>query len=178
MLPNSAFYYSSRIPVRVYFDSQDSPLTDLRALIDIERTYGQRKPLAQRSPVLSATRHKAGPSSGSHSRQSSTTSIASVDLATPSATEGESATETDELLTETETETEFETSAVNRTAKRRSTRVFTSTSAGSEEVPRRSGSPLLSQHDLLNRYFRKDTILLHNIDLLRYVQRSHVRSFV
>ncbi|KAI0920604.1 phosphatidylethanolamine N-methyltransferase, variant 2 [Taiwanofungus camphoratus] len=133
----------------------------------IERTYGQRKPLAQRSPVLSATRHKAGPSSGSHSRQSSTTSIASVDLATPSATEGESATETDELLTETETETEFETSAVNRTAKRRSTRVFTSTSAGSEEVPRRSGSPLLSQHDLLNRYFRKDTILLHNIDLLR-----------
>ena len=33
-------------------------------------------------------------------------------------------------------------------------------------TPQLSKSPV-SQHDLFNRYFRKDAILLHNIDLLR-----------
>jgi phosphatidylethanolamine N-methyltransferase len=27
----------------------------------------------------------------------------------------------------------------------------------------------LSQHDLLNKYFRRDAVVLRNVDLLRYV---------
>ncbi|KZT68012.1 hypothetical protein DAEQUDRAFT_728277 [Daedalea quercina L-15889] len=138
----------------------------------IERTYGQKKLLAQRSPLASAsasvslsTSRKSRDSPVSHDRQ---VSASSVDLPTPSATEGETATETDGPVTETETETEYEskTRAPKRKLQRRS--VSSLGSAGSSESrARRPGSPLLSQHDLMNRYFRQDTIFLHNLDLLR-----------
>ncbi|CCM05928.1 uncharacterized protein FIBRA_08166 [Fibroporia radiculosa] len=132
----------------------------------IERTYGQRKLLAHRSPVLAATSGRLGKTSSSHTRESSESSVFSSDLNTPSATEGESATETDEVLTETETETEFVHARQNRN-KRRSTSSFGSNSTISDGTYRRSNSPLLSQHDFMNRYFRKDAIFFANVDILR-----------
>ncbi|PCH43169.1 phosphatidylethanolamine N-methyltransferase [Wolfiporia cocos MD-104 SS10] len=136
----------------------------------IERTYGQKKPLAQRFPLTIAMSRKIAHSTSSHNRQTSVASATSSDLPTPSATEGETATETDELMTDTETETEFENHTASAKAKRRSGSSFKSASSVSDGpfgTPRLSSSPVLSQHDLMNRYFRKDTIFLHNIDLLR-----------
>ncbi|OBZ74367.1 Phosphatidylethanolamine N-methyltransferase [Grifola frondosa] len=125
----------------------------------IERTYGHRKPLAQRSPLLSGV-CQSGNSTESHSRPPS---VSSVELSTPAATEGESATETDEVTTETETEFE-----IDSTVKRRPGFAFSSLH---DEVvshgPSRCRSPALSHHDLVHRYFRKDAIFLHNVDLLR-----------
>lgn len=134
---------------------------------DIERTYGQRKLLAHRTPLFPAsTSRKAEESSGksshSHSRQASTASAA-TDTSTPAATEGETATES-ELETETETELEYET--VRRRRRPDSLSSVSTPTIGST-VSKRARSPVLSQHDLLNRYFRKDSILFHNIDLLR-----------
>ncbi|GBE86958.1 Phosphatidylethanolamine N-methyltransferase [Sparassis crispa] len=132
----------------------------------IERTYGQRKPLAYRSPVIAAL-SQADVQSESHSRKDSSSSIEQTELSTPSATEGESATEPEELFTETETETEFETNFTSNRIKRLTG--FSSPFNGDllSYVPSRASSPPLSQHDLMNRYFRKDMVLLMNIDLLR-----------
>ncbi|KAI0728917.1 phosphatidylethanolamine N-methyltransferase [Fomitopsis betulina] len=134
----------------------------------IERTYGQKKLLAQRAPIAS---RKSRESPVSHDRAVSTSSISSIDLQTPSATEGETATETDGPITETETETEYESKA--KALKRKQQKRLSASSLGSVNVnsessrARRPGSPIMTQHDLMNRYFRHDTIFLHNIDFLR-----------
>ncbi|KAH9922238.1 phosphatidylethanolamine N-methyltransferase [Fomitopsis serialis] len=141
----------------------------------IERTYGQKKLLALRSPLASvssssSSSKKSRDSPVSHDRQVSSSSISSVDLPTPSATEGETATETDGPVTETETETEYEskTKAPKRKLQRRSASSLASAGSMSESSrTRRAGSPIVSQHDLMNRYFRQDTIFLKNLDLLR-----------
>ncbi|KZT00269.1 uncharacterized protein LAESUDRAFT_732419 [Laetiporus sulphureus 93-53] len=135
----------------------------------IERTYGQRKPLAMRSPLVLAVTVKSHQTSEYQSRQRSSSSVSSVlESATPSVTDGESATDTDDILTETETEMEFEASASGPKNKHRSLPSIVSASSDNGcAVLRRSDSPRLSQHDLMNRYFRKDTIFLHNVDLLR-----------
>ncbi|EJD05138.1 phosphatidylethanolamine N-methyltransferase [Fomitiporia mediterranea MF3/22] len=124
----------------------------------IERTYGQKKLLASRIPPVcesSLSRKSTRPSTPVHNRS---VSIA-TDNSTPSVTEGESATETD-----LETETELDIVEL------RTPRIGSSTSLPSISTSRSSRSPMtriLSQHDLLNRYFRKDVILLHNFDPLR-----------
>ncbi|KAJ3491905.1 hypothetical protein NLI96_g367 [Meripilus lineatus] len=132
----------------------------------IERTYGQRKLLAQRTPLFpTSTSRKPGESSGksshSHSRHVSTASAA-TDASTPAATEGETSTES-ELDTETETELEYE----NIRRRRPDSMSSVSTPTIGSTASKRARSPQLSQHDLLHRYFRKDTILFHNVDLLR-----------
>ncbi|THH20348.1 hypothetical protein EUX98_g8597 [Antrodiella citrinella] len=118
----------------------------------IERTYGQRKLLAQRTPLFPARRTPGGDTSGSHSRHES---AISGDIPTPAATDGETATETE---LDTETETEVVSAPLSHSASPRKR-----LSKGSKRV----ASPVQSQHDLLVQYFRQDTILFHNIDLLR-----------
>ena len=149
-------------------------------LVDIERTYGQRKILAQRIPIMprhkksesvdeqlafsaSGARYRGHVPTGSVSSISSISSFTSdqIDLPTPAPTEGDTATET-ELETERETDVEAE---------------ITPRSQGSTlPVEQLSYSPLpggstpptpASQHDLMNNYFRKDTLLISNVDLLR-----------
>lgn len=130
--------------------------TDLpQPSVDIERTYGQRKLLAQRTPLFPARRTPGGDVSGSHSRQESADSAISGDIPTPAATDGETATETE---LDTETETEVVSAPLSHSASPRKR-----LSKGSKRV----ASPVPSQHDLLVQYFRQDTILFHNIDLLR-----------
>ncbi|EIN05166.1 hypothetical protein PUNSTDRAFT_146058 [Punctularia strigosozonata HHB-11173 SS5] len=125
----------------------------------IERTYGQKKPIAQRIPLVTVSSRRSD--SVSESSRASPIAVSAQssrglsDATTPSQTEGETATET-ELETETETEYEDQHVAIRRVPQQH--RVVASS---------RPRSPPLSQHDLLNRYFRKDTIFLHNFDLLR-----------
>lgn len=143
---------------------------------DIERTYGQRKLLAHRTPLFPTATPKASAQqvSDNHTRKASAISAASAELSTPSVTEGESAAETDGPQTEYEDESDTENETPGAIMSRRKGRQTSSSSYASEPVsrandfnaPRRNKSPV-SQHDLFNRYFRKDAILLHNIDLLR-----------
>ncbi|KAJ6492894.1 phospholipid methyltransferase-domain-containing protein [Mycena vitilis] len=130
----------------------------------IERMYGQRKAIAKRTPMR--PRASAAPSAAS----TPVPSIAESDeytSSTPSATEGDTATETD---IETGTETEGE---ANVPSGRRRTRLghqqkpsnassFSLTEAG----PPKKKKPM-SQHDLFNKYFRRDTVVFKNLDLLR-----------
>ncbi|KAJ6463566.1 phosphatidylethanolamine N-methyltransferase [Mycena sanguinolenta] len=122
----------------------------------IERMYGQRKAIAKRTPV---SRRPA-------SSASITPSASGIDLDeynTPSATDGETATETD-----LETETELDTDAAPVSAGRRRTRSGHQQSpsdASSASPPKKKKA--VSQHDLLNKYFRRDTVILKNLDLFR-----------
>lgn len=141
--------------MRIHFDKVQHNICILIVIVaDIERTYGQRKLLAQRTPLFPARGRKASGDSGnvSHSRQESHDSVVSTD--TPAATDGETATDT-ELETETETEPVVMPSRREKAHK------------GSSTNSMSAASPAQSQHDLLNQYFRKDAILFHNIDLLR-----------
>ncbi|KAI0633043.1 phosphatidylethanolamine N-methyltransferase [Trametes polyzona] len=135
----------------------------------IERTYGQRKPLAQRSPLLlPKSSRKLEESSETHGRQSSVSSIASVDAPTPAATEGETATESEEVYTETETEQESESTRNHKTKRHNSLGLSSVNSR--DELSRSHYTKrvqAVSQHDLFHRYFRQDTVFLHHVDLLR-----------
>jgi phosphatidylethanolamine N-methyltransferase len=118
------------------------------------------------------------------SATSATSSVAGRE--TPSATEGETAAESDAIATDTSeaegeleaggTETEYEDPALaahKATSPRKSSSPPKSPKLGTHATLRkRTGrSPPAaaanSQHDLLARYFRKDAIVLHNVDLLR-----------
>lgn len=77
---------------------------------------------------------------------------------TPPATEGETASESE---LETDTETEYIATPEGKP------RPVTAAIHG---LPRRSSSrPRVSEHDLYHKYFRRDAVLLHNIDLFRHV---------
>lgn len=142
--------------------------------------YGQPKAIAKRTPlvpkstVTSSTNAVAGPS---------TRTVIEADpadiLATPAVTEGETATDTTELETEVEID-ETVVSRINESRGRENKRtlkhqlkpsVSSVSSAGSErpQPPLRYRRKAASQHDLLNKYFRHDTLVLGNIDLLRFV---------
>ena len=85
-------------------------------------------------------------------------------MSTPAPTEGDTATETD---FETERETDFETEIALQPRL---------TDSPAEQPPCSQPDESIypvpaSQHDLMNSYFRKDTVFISNIDLLRYVTR-------
>ena len=171
---SSVSYNSSRTLVRFPFliSVSSQPIS-----IDIERTYGQRKILAQRIPVMprhrksgSVDEQLASLASGTwnrgHAPTGSVSSVSSLtsdqaDLSTPAPTEGDTATETE---LETERETDLETDITPRSQR------------ATLPVERPPCSPFpdgntpltpASQHDLMNSYFRKDALLISNIDLLR-----------
>lgn len=143
---------------------------------DIERTYGQRKLLAQRTPFVPAASRKTADNDTpvkDHIRSASLSSTMSLDSTTPSATEGESATETDGPVTDSDSGTENEARSLTRRRKTRAdsdTRLSTLSTFGTNVS--RDKSPV-SQHDLFNRYFRKDVVLFYNLDPLRYVWPRH-----
>lgn len=161
------------------------PQLFLAGFTDIERTYGQRKILAQRIPIM--PRHKksasvderpSSPASGlrhrGHAPTGSVSSISSFasdqsDLRTPASTEGETATETE---LETERETDLEMDAASRSQRTASPGSQRSCSDPPDENTLPSPA---SQHDLMNSYFRKDTLFVSNVDLLRYSTRVFVQ---
>ncbi len=151
--------------------------------------YGQRKLMSLRTPVARDSPHSneveveartsASPLLGETPRPSQCPLSEWIDEWTPSATEGETATDTD-VLSETETEYEahqdhdlptFKGSKQLIPSPKSFTRPLPSKSTRSR-VRRQSSS----QHDLLTRYFRKDPIGLYNIDLLRLVVKRPFSS--
>jgi phosphatidylethanolamine N-methyltransferase len=147
----------------------------LSSFPDIERMYGQRKLMSMRTPVIvsdaplgsEATRDQMSTgASSSSARISKHVRNYSSDEPTPSATEGDTATDTDELM-ETETEEE-DKQHTPRIANRRLSPRPSQFALNDGTSPRRPQSAS-SQHDLLARYFRKDPIGLRNLDLMRSV---------
>jgi len=112
----------------------------------IARTYGQKKMIAQRTPLVK--RWTESRSVLGHRRTASTFSIAD----TPDITEAET----------TESEDEPREHDVHATPRsRRDTPL--SRQSSTDEKP----AEIVTQHDLLNRYFHKDAVVLFNLDLLR-----------
>jgi phosphatidylethanolamine N-methyltransferase len=155
-------------------------------LTDIERTYGQRKLLAQRVPLMPRSRKSvptdplgeaaSAPSSG-RSKSGSISSTSSDCQAfvpsyfsTAALREADMATETDETEMENESEVCSPTSPSNDLNGGKSLLSSASfISKPKKPWPPSSYQPPASQHDLMNSYFRKDALLLSNIDLLRQV---------
>ncbi|KAJ3509898.1 hypothetical protein NLJ89_g4975 [Agrocybe chaxingu] len=159
----------------------------------IERMYGQRKAIAKRIPLRPTKTNNAIASSSS---TASTIVPEESGHSTPAATEGDTATET-ELETETEIDDEKQQVFVGNAKIARHQATFSMDSSASSNgdidisrpipVGSKSGSSLsgprssgndntpspsqrrktISQHDLLNKYFRRDAVILRNIDLLR-----------
>jgi phosphatidylethanolamine N-methyltransferase len=148
-------------------------------LTDIERAYGQRKLLAQRKPlIMAAPTLTPAATPVAHTRLVSDSSTSLVDvsgLRTPSSTDGDTGTESDLVETDTETESEVPVSQPLSTPKIKSAPLRPvsltppNASGSSRTSKRHSRSPMLSQHDLMNRFFHKDVIALANFDALRYV---------
>ncbi|KAJ7123762.1 phospholipid methyltransferase-domain-containing protein, partial [Mycena epipterygia] len=128
----------------------------------IERMYGQRKAIAKRTPMRPWTSPIAGTST---TRTPSQSELDEYTSSTPSATEGDTATETE---TDLETETELEGEAAELSNRRRARPGLQQKASGSpfEPGPPKKKKPM-SQHDLFTKYFRRDTVVLKNIDLFR-----------
>ncbi|KZT52138.1 hypothetical protein CALCODRAFT_476321 [Calocera cornea HHB12733] len=110
----------------------------------IARTYGQKKMIAQRTPLV---KRRTEPIPG-HRRSASSFSIAD----TPDITEAET------------TESEDEPREHESMTTPRSGRMTPSSKHSSmDEKP----VEIVTQHDLMNRYFHKDAVILFNLDLLR-----------
>ncbi|KAF8636076.1 hypothetical protein AX17_003783 [Amanita inopinata Kibby_2008] len=127
----------------------------------IERMYGKRKVIAKRVPVIS-------PVKGGIVKDNVIASVEEPgvrDLPAPAMTDGETATETD-LETETELEGSSQLSGTPSLIrlKQKQNTSKDSLNTGRRSNPRRKAT---SQHDLLNKYFRRDTVILRNVDLLR-----------
>ncbi|KAK0200737.1 phospholipid methyltransferase-domain-containing protein [Desarmillaria ectypa] len=134
----------------------------------IERLYGQKKAIAKRVPVN--TRSKmVSPSKFVSTESVSLPQMPPEDCPTPAATEGETATETD-LETETETEYDERTSVVGFESIKRSlhrTELSTESTSSAHSHEGLSNKKALSNHDLLTKYFRRDTMIFKNLDLFR-----------
>ncbi|KAF9032507.1 phosphatidylethanolamine N-methyltransferase [Hymenopellis radicata] len=119
----------------------------------IERMYGQKKAIAKRTPLQTATKKNSAPPED-----------------TPTVTEGETATET-ELETEVEeTTTIIGYENVKPKASTHKPTLSMSSSGSSSKIPSQAPprkKTTLSQHDLLTKYFRSDLLIFKNLDLLR-----------
>ncbi|KAJ7574037.1 phospholipid methyltransferase-domain-containing protein [Mycena floridula] len=134
----------------------------------IERMYGQRKRIAKRTPIVPLrTRAQDQDTAPATTELESTpdAELESVDDSTPAATEGDTATDTD---LETETEMDFELGEALKQPEtfksKHKSKPSSSSSVSFNNAPRQKP---LSQHDLLNKYFRRDTLIIKNFDILR-----------
>lgn len=130
--------------------------------------YGQRKLIAKRVPVVTSK------ATGAIDDKSNVNKTTADNLPVPAMTDGETTTDT-----EVETETEAETPTNSKQRFRSKHQRCNSCSSGMDQLnlERRSvprGKPV-SQHDLFNKYFRRDTVILKNIDLLRSVPFVAIR---
>ncbi|KAI6113557.1 phospholipid methyltransferase-domain-containing protein [Pisolithus croceorrhizus] len=128
----------------------------------IERMYGKRKPIAVRKPLLLDEVAKPREAKVREVSVSDIYHEDSVCESTPSVTEGETASES-ELETETETD-DVPTPRIQPKRRRELPAVGIATAVSSRQL---EGRQQVSQHDLYHKYFRRDVVILQNIDLLR-----------
>ncbi|KAF7969141.1 hypothetical protein HWV62_28224, partial [Athelia sp. TMB] len=132
-------------------------------VIDIERRYGQRKPIAQRTPLNPRPKATTQRDDDAIALADAIISPSKEIPPTPTATDGSTATESDAPDTETETESEGITrngSVTVVSPPRNGSGTFT--------PPKKTTlvrkTKAMNQHDLFNRYFRRDAVLLGNLD--------------
>lgn len=161
-------------------------------LVDIERMYGKRKAIAKRTPLF-----PSDPNSKENSPKESSKipfilpPQSTGYITSPAVTEGDTTTDT-ELETETEIEEllhttvktdRFSNMKLTKLSRHLSIETIKSVNKHVEHAsignrnasvrPRstKMGTPqrrnFLSEHDLLNKYFRRDTVVLRHMDLLR-----------
>lgn len=144
---------------------------------DIERTYGQRKPIAARTPLPRTLSQTPSESPASHSRAESTVEAASASgFSTPTLIEGheDSMTEAEEALTEDDDDVDVDAVTRLPAASRKPSltpSMFSTRSAASNAARRQSdgGPEAMTRHDLDNKYFHKDLLIFRNWDAFRYV---------
>lgn len=138
--------------------------------------YGKRKAIAKRTPLVpSGTK---SPSCVNVAGLSLNPPLAATraerDVDTPAVTEGDTATET-ELETDEDLDDDVNLASLpNRKNRvnvlRHRTQPSTASSISNNDSPMNSPGPRTearSQHDLLNKYFRRDAVVLRHIDVLR-----------
>ena len=159
----------------------------LKFLADIERLYGQRKAIAKRTPIVA--KHRV---SGSDPQLSDgPVPQAELDRVTPAVNDGETASETDLEMEMDDEVSPFPDARPIRKIRRHEPKssIDSVTSSNGDATPpettrQRSTSTsshsqrtrAISQHDLLNKYFKRDAVVLRNVDLLRYEARLHASN--
>jgi hypothetical protein len=128
--------------------------------------YGQRKPIAQRTPLFPAKRRR--PESNSQVSPPPATTV--LDLTSVTSTPAETDAET---ATETDLDSETALDGIKRPRGR---------GLNSDPLPglksTKSHRPkAVSNHDLHNKYFRRDAILLRNLDIFRCIVTTEFTLF-
>jgi len=163
------------------------------SFLDIERFYGQRKPIAKRVPIV--TKPKSVDITPKFLASTNDSAIPPVlEPPTPPLTECESATTNLDTELDDMTPNENTLGGLSRHRKTLSGDSVTSSngditplqSLSSNKIasrPRTKSSSTrrknsVSQHDLLNKYFKRDAVVLRNIDILRYVPGTWLRNLI
>lgn len=131
--------------------------------LDIERYYGKPKAIAKRIPVIpSSVRANGTLTCPNETPTKDTAAITMVETET----ELESETEDEDGPNHVKSGEKTRSKAIP--SRHRSTPSNASSGSTNGDSPSRK-KQVLSQHDLLNKYFRRDTVVLKNLDLLRSV---------
>jgi len=177
-----------------------SRIEPYHSYLDIERMYGQPKALAKRVPLVSSPAKQSSTNEATDTVQESVSSTpAATEGDTATETDLETETEIDEShIPAMGPESAFtKVNAVSKVSKHQPSLSMDSTISANGDIedngrrvpvvkssrtsPRLSAivpngsSPkrkARSQHDLLNKYFRRDAVVLRNLDLLRQVPLS------
>ena len=161
-------------------------------LIDIERMYGKRKAIAKRTP-LPSTSNNEDVASISSLKASNLPLLPDDYMPISAIPKGNMTTDTEEAESETEVEElppkakHFSNIALSKLSRHQQNLSIESATSSDGHVGNRTSadnqsassrpwsakvgpsqkSKTLSQHDLLNKYFRRDALVLKNVDLLR-----------
>ena len=162
--------------------------------IDIERMYGKRKAIAKRTPLLPPGSNNDGPADSnavpsmvSDLPLQPTPAISGDNITTDTTSDTEIETEIEELSPPVAKAKHFSNRTLPKLSRHQpSLSIESATSSDghveygistdnqndSEQsrstkfgIPQRS--KVVSQHDLFNKYFRRDALVLRNVDLLR-----------
>jgi phosphatidylethanolamine N-methyltransferase len=155
--------------------------------------YGKRKAIAKRTPLPSASNNKDEASSINSLKASNLPLRPDDYMPIPAIPKGNMTTDTEEAESETEVEEplpkakHFSNIALSKLSRHQQNLSIESATSSDGHVENRTsadnqsassrpwsakvGTPhkskTLSQHDLLNMYFRRDALVLRNVDLLR-----------
>lgn len=147
---------------------------------DIERTYGERKPIAARTPLRLASRVPLPPPSVTSTVSESTgTTTPDAKEGNQARSEGKKGPESehsdssfDLLLTDDSSEGDEKKpsngSAVGKDGRQREGSISTVQAVANVKEKEQQQVPL-TRHDLDVKYFRKDLVLFKNLDLFRWV---------
>ncbi|GAA6017973.1 hypothetical protein JCM8202_006219 [Rhodotorula sphaerocarpa] len=139
----------------------------------IERTYGQRKPIAARTPLQPAAPTPISESPVVSSREDSFTEVSASGLSTPTLIDGTEASTTDaeEAVTEDDETDDLPDLMARKGPAPRKESMTPSMLSGRSGVTGRRGSEYdaepTTRHDLDNKYFHKDLLIFRNWDAFR-----------